>query len=328
MRFAVVAQHETETNARLAAASRRRGIAWACLTPSEALATLRPGDVALGRLDVLPTLDGVDDGLLVLGELAARGIRVLNEPSALLAAHDKLLTARLLHGAGLPHPRTRLVTADGDVPVVDRPVVVKPRFGSWGRDVQVCESRSALRRCLRRLSHRSWFRRQGVLVQELVPTGGTDLRIIVAAGEVVGAVERVAAPGEWRTNVELGGRRRPVVPASEAKLLALGAAHAIGADLVGVDLLPEGDRGWTILELNGAVDFTTEYSLDGSDVFKRAVDSLGRFAHGERDRMLDGEDSPMSDELITSLVEPAAAAPRLVAAGGTGLLSAPGRLVR
>ena len=71
-----------------------------------------PGDAALGRLDVLPTLDGVDDGLWALGSLAARGVRTLNRASALLVAHDKLLTARFLLRAGLPHPRTRLLSAD------------------------------------------------------------------------------------------------------------------------------------------------------------------------------------------------------------------------
>jgi glutathione synthase/RimK-type ligase-like ATP-grasp enzyme len=40
----------------------------------------------------------------------------------------------------------------------------------------------------------------------------------------------------------------------------------VGADLVGVDLLPiEGD-GWAVIELNGAVEFNDEYSL-GGDVF-------------------------------------------------------------
>ena len=74
------------------------------------MAELRRGDAALGRLDVLPTLDGVDDGLWALGSLAANGIRTLNRAGALLAAHDKLLTARLLLHAGLPHPRTRLLS--------------------------------------------------------------------------------------------------------------------------------------------------------------------------------------------------------------------------
>ena len=46
-----------------------------------------------------------------LGELSARGVTILNDPSVLLSTHDKLLTARLLNGAGIAHPGTRLVTA-------------------------------------------------------------------------------------------------------------------------------------------------------------------------------------------------------------------------
>ena len=43
------------------------------MTPKQALERLGPGDAVLGRLDVLPTLDGMDDGLWALGALAARG---------------------------------------------------------------------------------------------------------------------------------------------------------------------------------------------------------------------------------------------------------------
>jgi RimK family alpha-L-glutamate ligase len=277
MRFAVVSQRRTETNARLAATA-CSGIEWACLTPSEALSTLRPGDVALGRLDVLPTLDGVDDGLWSLGRLAAAGVRVLNGPSALLAAHDKLLTARLLHGAGLPHPHTRLVAAGAPPPAVDGPVVVKPRFGSWGRDVVRCDDSEALARHLRSIATAGWFRRHGALVQELVEPRGFDLRVVVAGGAVVGAIERVAPAGEWRTNVALGARRLPTTPPPEARVLAIAAAAAADADLVGVDLLPDG-AGWTVAELNGAVEFTAEYSLE-RDVFEAAGAELARLALG------------------------------------------------
>jgi RimK family alpha-L-glutamate ligase len=277
MRFAVVAQRRTETNARLVA-SGSRGIDWSCLTPSEALQTLVPGDVALGRLDVLRTLDGVDDGLWSLGELAATGVRVLNGPSALLAAHDKLLTARLLHGAGLPHPRTRLVVASSPSPLIDGPVVVKPRFGSWGKDVVRCFDQDELARHLQSVAQERWFRRHGALVQEVVEPRGYDLRVVVAGGAVVGAIERVAAPGEWRTNVAHGARRLSVTPPPEARALALAAADAADIDLVGVDLLPDGD-GWTVVELNGAVDFTSEYSLD-RDIFLAARFELTRAALG------------------------------------------------
>jgi glutathione synthase/RimK-type ligase-like ATP-grasp enzyme len=116
-----------------------------------------------------------------------------------------------------------------------------------------------------------------VIVQELVPPTGSDLRLVVAAGRVVGAVRRIAAQGEWRTNVALGALRVPVDPPLAAAHLARAAAKAAGAALVGVDLLETPDGGFTILELNGAVEFTAEYR-PGGDVFREAVTELERAA--------------------------------------------------
>jgi RimK family alpha-L-glutamate ligase len=278
MQLALVTQRATETSLGIAAAA-PRGIRMRLLAPEQAVSQLRQGDAALGRLDVLETLDGVDDGLWALGSLAARGIRTLNRAAALLAAHDKLLTARLLLRAGLPHPRTRLLSPGGPLPELRLPVVVKPRFGSWGRDVVRCDDADALRRQVRELETRPWFRVHGAIVQQLVPPQGSDLRIVVAGGSVVGAIERVAAPGEWRTNIALGGLRRPVDPPPLACMLATEAATAAGVDLIGVDLLPDGEGGWVVLELNGAVEFTREYGLD-RDPFLAASWELARLALG------------------------------------------------
>jgi RimK family alpha-L-glutamate ligase len=231
----------------------------------------RDGDVILGRLDVRPTLDGVQPGLGRLRRLRDRGVRVVNDADALVATHDKLATTLLLHAASVPQPRAAHLTGEDGSPRFGPPYVVKPRFGSWGRDVHLCESRAELRACLLHLLRRPWFRRHGALVQELIPPRGFDLRLIVSAGTVVGAVERVAAPGEWRTNVALGGIRRPVTPPLEACEVAVLAATAVNGDLVGVDLLPDED-GWQVIEINGAVDFADEYALDARDVFVRAVE--------------------------------------------------------
>ena len=94
--FAVIAHRITPTNTRLGAV----------LTPAQALAKLRHGDVALGRLDILPSLDGVEPGLWALETLARRGVIVLNGRRTPRRAHDKLATAQAISVAGVPHPRT------------------------------------------------------------------------------------------------------------------------------------------------------------------------------------------------------------------------------
>jgi [lysine-biosynthesis-protein LysW]--L-2-aminoadipate ligase len=275
VRLALVAHRLTSTNAALTAWPAREPL-WSWLTPEAALATLVAGDVALGRLDVLPTLDGVDDGLWALGELEARGVQLLNGASALLACHDKHLTARLLEHAGLPHPKTSMVTPGELAPhVPSGAVVVKPRFGSWGQGVVRCDDPSAVPDLLAALEDAPWFRSSGALVQQLVPPLGYDLRVVVAGERAIGAITRVSPPGEWRTNVALGARRVATEAPLDARELAVRAAKAVGADLVGVDLLPDGSGGWTILELNGAVELTRAYARSG-DVFALAATELAR----------------------------------------------------
>ena len=271
----VLGSEANTTSAELVRHWRERGLDAALVSGEDAQRVLRAGDVAIGRLDVLPALDGVEPGLLSLLWLERRGVRVLNPAAALIAVHDKLRTARCLDAAGLPHPRTTDVRAGQSRPDFTLPLVLKPRFGSWGRDVLLCRNEAELERGLEAVSARPWFRRHGGLLEELVPPRGYDLRLIVAGGEVIAGSERVAAAGEWRTNVSLGGTLRPADMPPAARSLARAAAAAVGADLVGVDLLPVDGERYVVLELNGAVDFDERYSLDGLDVYAEAARALG-----------------------------------------------------
>ena len=118
----------TETNCALAAAFTGLGER-AQVAERAALSHFRHGDVAIARLDVLPTLDGIEPGIWRLPRLEQLGVEVVNGPRALLAAHDKLATTRVLGLAGVAHPRTAHVR-DGEGPPFPPPYVVKPRFGS------------------------------------------------------------------------------------------------------------------------------------------------------------------------------------------------------
>jgi RimK family alpha-L-glutamate ligase len=274
MKLFVVAWHDAPVALSLAAAGGRIGLQTAVLTPPEVARRAGPGDLALAYLDVRPTLDGIETGIARLRGLRSRGVAVLNGPETIHACHDKLVTALRLGRAGLPHPETAYLSAASgrrDVSRLRFPAVVKPRYGSRGEHVYRCEDSEALGSLLGRLRSLAWFRRQGALIQELLPPTGSDTRVLVAGGRAVGAVRRVAAPGEWRTNVALGATRRPVVPQPRDLELAVAAAAACGADLAGVDLVPRGDGTHVVLEVNGAPEFTAAYSLDGRDVFEAVV---------------------------------------------------------
>jgi glutathione synthase/RimK-type ligase-like ATP-grasp enzyme len=297
VKFAVVAHRHSATNDALVAAAAAWGLEAAVVDPRRALALLEPGDIALARLDVREQLDGIERGTGELERLAAGGVDVRNPPGALIVAHDKLLTARTLRLAGLPHPHTTHISPALPAAVPELPLVLKPRFGSWGRDVELCSTADELDLALVRLQGKRWFREHGALAQELVEPQGSwleapaaeppvpgrktaaavngrswDLRLVVAGGRVVGAARRVAHRGEWRTNAALGADVVPADPPPIAKALALAAAEAARVDLAGIDLLPT-RNGFVVLEINGAVDFRPLY-LDSGDVFAETVAAL------------------------------------------------------
>jgi hypothetical protein len=124
------------------------------------------------------------------------------------------------------------------------------------------------------ISDRPWWKQHGALLQELVTDVRRDVRVVVAGDRVVAGGQRLAAPNDWRTNVTLGGQVvQAGLPPGTAEL-AIEATRAIGIDFAGVDLLPTGD-GWTVLELNGAVDFDTKYALPGIDPYAAILAGLG-----------------------------------------------------
>jgi RimK family alpha-L-glutamate ligase len=272
VKFAVVAHRRSATNVALVDAARALGLDAQLLDPRRALGLLEPGDIALGRLDIREGLDGIERGTGELERLAAGGIDVRNPPGTLVVAHDKLLSARTLRLAGLPHPHTTLVSPALPAAVPELPLVLKPRFGSWGRDVVLCSTAEELEEALLVLQAKPWFREYGALAQELVEPRGWDLRVIIAGGRVIGAARRIAPSGEWRTNAALGAEVVPAEAPPLAQALALAAVSAARADLMGIDLLPTGN-GFVVLELNGAVDFRPVYSTEG-DVFSAAVAAL------------------------------------------------------
>jgi RimK family alpha-L-glutamate ligase len=204
-----------------------------------------------------------------------RGVRVVNSPRAIERSVDKFYTTTLLHDAGLLVPETvvceRVEDAIAAVRTM-RDVIIKPIFGSLGHGmVRVSDPDTALRvvRALEQI--KSVF-----YVQRAIDHAGHDLRVFVVGGRVIGAIERRAPAGEWRTNVAIGGAANAVAVSREIGDIALTAAAAVGADYAGVDVLPARDGSAYVLEVNGIPGWQGLQQATGVDVAAAIVEHVER----------------------------------------------------
>jgi RimK family alpha-L-glutamate ligase len=211
------------------------------------------------------------------------GVPVVNSPRAIERSVDKFYTDALLQEAGLPIPETVVCEGTEDAMSAIRAmlgrrnldegggdVIIKPIFGSMGHGIVRVSDPDVAFRVLQSLEQlRAVF-----YVQRAVESGGRDVRVFVVGGRVLGAIERRAAGGDWRTNVSRGGSARAfdLPPAWEA--IALGAAAAVGADYAGVDLVPAQDGTVFVLEVNGIPGWQGLQRATGIDVAGAIVDHV------------------------------------------------------
>jgi ribosomal protein S6--L-glutamate ligase len=176
-------------------------------------------------------------GLAMLGSIG-RLVPYLNKPDAVLLSANKFLAATKFRANGLSCPRATLVTSDAELVIAAHsytyPLILKQPDGSQGKEVALVGDRGQL------LAEATAIRARGrtLIVQECITESlGRDLRIVVVGGKVVAAMERLAAPGEFRANMHLGAAAQPALITKQEARIALQTAHVIGLDVVGVDMM-------------------------------------------------------------------------------------------
>ena len=237
--------------------------------------SLLDADVVLARIIPGGSLEQLIYRVDALHWIENRGVRVVNSPRAIERSVDKFYTTTLLHDAGLLVPETVVCERAEEAMAAVRAmsdVVIKPIFGSLGHGmVRVSDPDTALRvvRVLEQI--KSVF-----YVQRAIDHGGCDLRIFVVGGRVIGAIERRAPVGEWRTNVAIGGSATAVNVSPELQRIAVSAAAAVGADYAGVDVLPARDGSVFVLEVNGIPGWQGLQQATGVDVAASIVEHVER----------------------------------------------------
>jgi ribosomal protein S6--L-glutamate ligase len=234
-------------------------------------------DAVLARIIPNGSLEQIIYRVDALHWIEERGIPVVNSARAIERSVDKFYTTALLQQAGLPVPETVVCERSDDAMDAIRrmlamggEVIIKPMFGSMGHGLVRIDDPELAWRAVRSLEQmRSVF-----YLQRAIDHGGRDVRVFVVGGHVVGAIERTAPAGDWRTNVTRGGVARPIDVSSEWRDSAIGAAHVVGADYAGVDLLVSRTGELFVLEVNGIPGWQGLQRATGVDVAAAIVEQV------------------------------------------------------
>jgi RimK family alpha-L-glutamate ligase len=228
-------------------------------------------DVVLARIIPGGSLEQIIFRVDALHWIEDRGIPVINSPRAIERTVNKFYTTALLREAGLPTPETVVCESIDSAMTAVRAmgdVVIKPIFGSLGHGMVRVSDPDVAIRVVRALEQT----RAVFYVQRAIDHGGRDVRAFVVGGRVLGAIERHAPEGDWRTNVARGASARAFELPPAWEQLALRAAAAVGADYAGVDLLPSRDGEIFVLEVNGIPGWEGLQTATGLDVAGAIVD--------------------------------------------------------
>jgi RimK family alpha-L-glutamate ligase len=185
--------------------------------------------------------------------------RLQNSVDSVLLADDKASTAERLAHAGVTQVATEICPLDPKqalslADAIGYPVVLKRTHGAQGRWVRRASDPAAFERALRE------FEVEGpgalIIQPEVVEYSGRSVRVIITGGRFLVSTERIAAAGEFRSNVTGGASQSPTELTSGEKELAERAVAVLGLKHAGVDLLRT-THGPQILEVNSCPDFTS-----------------------------------------------------------------------
>lgn len=220
------------------------------------------------------TLQQVITRLDILHVLAMLGVRVYNTGRALERAVDKAMTSFLLHHHGVATPDTWVCESRQQAHEImsreiteNRPLVIKPLFGSQGNGVRMIKKGDALPVPMEAHVDGLYY------LQRYVDSGEGawhDHRVFVIRGKAIAAMVR---HGEsWVNNVALGGRCEALLHDAELGALAEAAANAVDIDYCGVDIIRDRHGNLYVLEVNGIPAWKGLQGVVDVDIAQALVD--------------------------------------------------------
>ena len=179
------------------------------------------------------------------------GVRVFNPALSIAICDNKAYTHSVLSSKGIAMPKTYITPFTfsnigyPDYDFLDKfdafPVVVKLPYGSLGQQVYLAKDKAELLSIAKNIEGQ-------FIIQEYIECDSTDTRVFLCGGKLVCAMERHNG-NDFRSNVELGGTCKKIIPDEEITKLAEKAAKALNLDFCGIDIVTSGDKNY-LLEVN------------------------------------------------------------------------------
>lgn len=212
-------------------------------------------------------------GAAVVRQLEMMGVFCVNDSIAITRARDKLRSLQLLSKKGIGLPITGFAHSLDEIQdlikmVGGPPLVIKFLEGTQGIGVILVETSKAARSVLEAFLGL----KVNILVQEYINEAeGADIRCFVVGGKVVAAMRRKSKSAEeFRSNLHRGGIATIVEITEEERNMAIRAAHIIGLNVAGVDIV-RSDRGPLIMEVNASPGLEGIEKTTGIDVANEII---------------------------------------------------------
>ncbi|MBI2270467.1 MAG: 30S ribosomal protein S6--L-glutamate ligase [Bacteroidetes bacterium] len=199
------------------------------------------------------------------------------ESQALTRSRDKLRSLQLLARAGLGMPKTSFAYSSKDLDIIinqvgGAPVVIKLLEGTQGIGVILAETHNVAKSVIEGFLSID----ANILVQEFIKEAkGADIRAFIVDGQVVGAMKRQGAEGEFRSNLHRGGKAMLIKLSAEEKSTAIKAAKKLGLGIAGVDML-QSKRGPLIMEVNSSPGLEGIEGATGVDIAGKIIEYVER----------------------------------------------------
>lgn len=214
-------------------------------------------------------------GCALTRHFKAMGVYTQNSASAITQSRDKLYALQLLIDAGLRIPTTGFANSPLDTEdlikmVGGAPLIVKLLEGTQGKGVVLAETKKAAESLINAFKSL----KANILVQEFVKeANGQDIRCFVVNGKVVGSIMRTAAPGEFRSNIHMGGTASVVKVTAEERRLAILATKTLGLKVSGVDII-RSQHGPQLLEVNSSPGLEGIEGATNKDIAGLMIESI------------------------------------------------------